>query len=288
MKKWKTTFCILGILVIHVESNPFEVTSAIMTSNLEQNVDTLQYSNQKTVESGIVQTDTSQLIAILRQQDAKFQALENQIQECRHKSQDYQVLAQRLTQMETRLNLTLQENVDLRATIQNSRRPKRSLERKGRNFLASTATSDFLIKKPVVAFDAYRNGPFDHEQSILRYDGTLVNAGNGMNVTTGIFTAPHPGIYAFNFHALTRDGTATYIKIMHNERNVGGAYRRHEGEGDESHIYQSEALEKAEGMLTQSVVVQVEENDQVSVFAYHGNIRDGGWHYTHFNGYLIS
>merc|ERR1712062_815463 len=185
MKKWKTTFCILGILV-HVESNPFEVTSAIMTSNngLEQNVDTLQYSNQKTVESGIVQTDTSQLIAILRQQDAKFQALENQIQECRHKSQDYQVLAQRLTQMETRLNLTLQENVDLRATIQNSRRPKRSLERKGRNFLASTATSDFLIKKPVVAFDAYRNGPFDHEQSILRYDGTLVNAGNGMNVTT--------------------------------------------------------------------------------------------------------
>jgi len=289
MKKWKTTFCILGILV-HVESNPFEVTSAIMTSNngLEQNVDTLQYSNQKTVESGIVQTDTSQLIAILRQQDAKFQALENQIQECRHKSQDYQVLAQRLTQMETRLNLTLQENVDLRATIQNSRRPKRSLERKGRNFLASTATSDFLIKKPVVAFDAYRNGPFDHEQSILRYDGTLVNAGNGMNVTTGIFTAPHPGIYAFNFHALTRDGTATYIKIMHNERNVGGAYRRHEGEGDESHIYQSEALEKAEGMLTQSVVVQVEENDQVSVFAYHGNIRDGGWHYTHFNGYLIS
>ena len=31
--------------------------------------------------------------------------------------------------------------------------------------------------------------------------------------------------------------------------------------------FQSEALEKAEGMLTQSVVVQVEENDQVSVFA---------------------
>ena len=147
----------------------------------------------QTVESGIVQTETaSQLIAILRQQDAKFQALENQIQgkktilefssldkrvffrdyhetgsdpsalflECRHKNQDYQVLAQRLTQMETRLNLTLQENVDLRATIlkkniRNSR-PKRSSERKGRNFLASTATSDFLIKKPVVAFDAYR------------------------------------------------------------------------------------------------------------------------------------
>jgi len=290
MKKWKRTFVVCLFifgLVAGVESNPFEVISAS-----EQNGDTLQYSNQKTVEN----VQTSQLISILRQQDAKFQALEDKIQECRHKSQDYQVLAQRLTQMETRLNLTRQENVDLKATLQElktnriSRRPKRSNEdaRDGRNFLASTATSDFLIKKPVVAFDAYRNSQFDHEQSVVKYDGTLVNVGNGMNVTSGIFTAPHPGIYAFNFHALTRDGTATYIKIMHNGRNVGGAYRRHEGEGDESHDSVGQGLEKAEGMLTQSVVVQVEENDQVSVFAYHGNIRDGGWHYTHFNGYLIS
>ena len=76
------------------------------------------------------------------------------------------MLAQRLTQMETRLNLTRQENVDLKATLQELKtnrisrrlRPKRSKEdaRDGRNFLASTATSDFLIKKPVVAFDAYR------------------------------------------------------------------------------------------------------------------------------------
>ena len=87
----------------------------------------------------------------------------------------------------------------------------------------------------VYLFCSFRNSQFDHEQSVVKYDGTLVNVGNGMNVTSGIFTAPHPGIYAFNFHALTRDGTATYIKIMHNGRNVGGAYRRHEGEGDESH-----------------------------------------------------
>ena len=75
------------------------------------------------------------------------------------------MLAQRLTQMETRLNLTLQENVDLRATIQNSR-IKRSLERNGRNFLASTATSDFLIKKPVVAFDAYRYYTFEYIKAL--------------------------------------------------------------------------------------------------------------------------
>ena len=44
---------------------------------------------------------------------------------------------------------------------------------------------------------------------------------------------------------------------------------------------------KAEGMLAQSVILDLKENDNVSVYAYHGNIRDGGWHYTHFTGYLL-
>ena len=63
----------------------------------------------------------------------------------------------------------------------------------------------------------------------------MTNLGNGLNISTGMFTAPIAGAYAFHFHALTRDGTATYIKFMHNGRNVGGAYRRHAGEADENH-----------------------------------------------------
>ena len=51
--------------------------------------------------------------------------------------------------------------------------------------------------------------------------------------------------------------------------------------------FQEFGLQRAEGMLGQSVVLSLEEKDQISVFAYHGNIRDGGWHYTHFTGYLL-
>jgi hypothetical protein len=40
-------------------------------------------------------------------------------------------------------------------------------------------------------------------------------------------------------------------------------------------------------MLAQSVILELSKGDQVQVFAYHGNLRDGGWHYTHFNGFLI-
>ena len=76
-------------------------------------------------------------MTILREQDAKFQALEYKIEgsktdlyrkmkispkqdlftECRNKNKDYQQLAQRLHELETRLNLTIEENIDLRATV---------------------------------------------------------------------------------------------------------------------------------------------------------------------------
>ena len=58
-----------------------------------------------------------------------------------------------------------------------------------------------------MAFDAYRSKPFDIQQSIVTFDNTSVNVGDAFNVTNGIFTAPYAGIYAFNFHALTRDGS---------------------------------------------------------------------------------
>ncbi len=143
----------------------------------------------------------------------------------------------------------MQENIDLRATVDilhttqeaeeggnNNEENRGGGQRKPRNFLASTVSSGGgIFTKRIVAFDAYRNSPFDKEQATVTYDGTSVNAGHGLNISSGLFTAPYPGTYAFNFHALTRDGTATYVKIMKNGRNVGGAYRRHEGEGDETH-----------------------------------------------------
>ena len=89
--------------------------------------------------------------------------------------------------------------------------------------------------KPTVAFDAYRNKPFKEPQKYVTFDGTTVNIGDAFNAKTGEFIAPLKGVYAFSFHGLTMDGTATYVKIVQNGRNVGGAYRRHEGEGDEEH-----------------------------------------------------
>jgi len=40
-------------------------------------------------------------------------------------------------------------------------------------------------------------------------------------------------------------------------------------------------------MLALSVLLELGEGDEVALFSYHGNLRDGGWHYTHFTGYLL-
>jgi len=279
-----------------------------IASKLDKIVDFLQVSNQKTVEDSNV--STSQLANIWKAQEARFQELELKIQECRsNKEEDYQELAQRVFELETRLNNTIQENIDLRATVDILQQDqddsaaqsyeKSSIRRRNPRMLTepfSNSSNDDIAsneidspKKRVVAFDAYRSKPFDNRQSVVTFDNTSVNVGDAFDVTTGFFTAPYAGIYGFNFHALTRDGSATYVKIQRNEENVGGAYRRHEGEGDEMHASAEDlkSLTKAEGMLAQSVLLQLEKSDKVSVFAYHGNIRDGGWHYTHFTGYSI-
>jgi len=157
-----------------------------------------------------------------------------------------------------------------------------------------TSTNSKLSDTKMVAFDAFRNKPFHEDQKYITFDGMKVNVGGGFNPDTGMFKAPVGGIYSFSFHGLTQDGTATYVKLVHkkadeeNWDNVAGTYRRHEKEDEELESPTSNhILKNAEGMLALSVLLEIGEGDEVAVFSYHGNLRDGGWHYTHFTGYLL-
>ena len=113
--------------------------------------------------------------------------------ECRrNKNEDYQQLVRQVQSLEARLNLTIEENIDLRATIDilhddleqnesyeslsssspmtNQTTTSRPLHhRQPRNFLSSSASNTLLTSKQKVAFDAYRNQPFDEEQATITY-----------------------------------------------------------------------------------------------------------------------
>jgi len=151
-----------------------------------------------------------------------------------------------------------------------------------------------ISETKMVAFDAYRDKPFHEDQKYITFDGMKVNVGGGFDPKSGMFTAPVEGIYSFSFHGLTQDGTATYVKLVHrkadqeNWENVAGTYRRHEKEDEEQESpTENHILKNAEGMLALSVLLELGKGDEVAVFSYHGNLRDGGWHYTHFTGYLL-
>ncbi len=103
-----------------------------------------------------------------------------------------------------------------------------------------------------------------------------------MNLSTGLFTAPEAGVYVFAFHCLANATKATFVRLVLNGENVGGAYARH----DDLSASKQRTVE-AESMLAQSVVLHLQSSDQVGVYAYHGNIRDGAFRYTHFTGYRI-
>ncbi len=55
------------------------------------------------------------------------------------------------------------------------------------------------VKSEPVHFYVQRNSTFYNESTPIPFDLARVNEGNAMDLTTGIFTAPRPGIYFFSF-----------------------------------------------------------------------------------------
>jgi hypothetical protein len=60
------------------------------------------------------------------------------------------------------------------------------------------------IKSAPVYFYVQRNSDFNKTETPIPFDLAVVNEGNAMDLTSGIFTAPRPGIYFFLFTGVAR------------------------------------------------------------------------------------
>merc|ERR1712062_766480 len=54
-----------------------------------------------------------------------------------------------------------------------------------------------------VIFAAVRSSSGNLDSGTITYDSLTTNIGNGMDASTGIFTAPTSGLYMFTFSAVT-------------------------------------------------------------------------------------
>lgn len=94
-----------------------------------------------------------------------------------------------------------------------------------------------------------------------------------MNIETGIFTAPKPGIYHFAFNGL-KDSSERHlnIELRRNNEIIGRA---------------SGTNKKGHYMVTLQATLNLAAADKVELFKYGGALLDRSGSYTQFTGSLL-
>ncbi len=113
----------------------------------------------------------------------------------------------------------------------------------------------------------------------------MVNEGNAIDLTSGIFTAPRPGIYFFSFTGNADfPASSSYVqlgvKLYLNGGLIGWGY-----------VEESNNVAGQNSPLTLQSTLNLKSGDQVWVeisdqstgaFLY-----DSGYHFTHFTGWML-
>ena len=130
------------------------------------------------------------------------------------------------------------------------------------------------VKSKNVHFYVQRNTRFSVYYSIIPFEIERLNEGYAFDLLSGIFTAPVPGIYHFEFSGV-QDAAALYVTIFLqvNGVNVGCAYSFDRYNSDNP---------------TLSASLRLAANDTVNLYNDgFGFISDNNNHMTHFSGWLV-
>ncbi|EFX82694.1 collagen, type X, alpha 1 precursor-like protein [Daphnia pulex] len=139
------------------------------------------------------------------------------------------------------------------------------------------------VKSAPVHFHVQRYSSFNKTETPIPFDFARVNEGNAMDLTSGKFTAPRPGIYFFSFTALARlesSSGAWYFSKLYLNGNLIGTNFVHENNGPVDQL----------SSLTLQSTLKLKKDDQVWVqIEYYGSsyLLDNGNHHTHFSGFML-
>ena len=119
----------------------------------------------------------------------------------------------------------------------------------------------------IPTFYATRSRQYDRNRTFIPYNNVALNVGNGLDVSSGLFTAPMKGIYFISFAALKMWGTLKLcVQLKHN--NVTIATRQLSA--DPSYTF---SRQQWIGLNLQSTLL-MEVGDTVGVYLHEGVLYD--------------
>ena len=121
-------------------------------------------------------------------------------------------------------------------------------------------------------FYAQKNSSYNR-QGPIPFEVAVVNIGSALDLKTGVFTAPVPGVYFFSFDAFSNSGDCR-VSLEKNGMNVGQSYDYEQHESKQLHL---------------ASILQLDAGDEIQVNVRSGQIyEDANGHNTHFVGMLLS
>ena len=128
-----------------------------------------------------------------------------------------------------------------------------------------------------VFFNAFRTSPFSQPSRPINYNHVRLNVGNGLDATTGVFTAPVGGVYVFHFNGYYNKNKAfdfcdhAEVNLIHNGTKLIG----------------KTTSGSKYGSFSFSVVLSLISGDTICAVLRYGHIIDNRNMHTQFSGYLL-
>jgi hypothetical protein len=113
----------------------------------------------------------------------------------------------------------------------------------------------------------------------------VVNEGNAMNLTSGKFTAPRPGIYFFSFAGVARLSYSVSVDFnirVYLNGNIIGSSSVREGNGPVSQFSPFSIQSTLNLKTGDRVWVGIQYSADSSSYLY-----DDKYHHTHFTGFML-
>ena len=133
------------------------------------------------------------------------------------------------------------------------------------------------MKSFPVNFYVQKTSNFSVANTPVPFEVEILNIGGAMNLTSGVFTAPRPGIYHFSLTGLGKHTSSGYLDVglSLNGGLVGRAHANSDIAGYRTFSLQSTLRLKTGDRIWASII-------SFSSTVWH----DNSDHYTHFTGWL--